>query len=395
MKKNAINIIFSSTGPVYSFDIAWAFQQRNMLKKFYTSKFYLPKNKFIYSVPNFNLLTKAANLLPLSNFIKNKILTWANYKFDSYVARRLRDDDYDIFYGLQGAALNSLRKAKKQGKMVFVEQHDCYYKKIISLVKKEVEINPDFASTFGSYWPVYQPYLDLFECETQEADCIVTFSTYSYNSFVEGGIPPEKILKVPLGVDIKKFETIRHSGDDRIFRIVFIGAIGQRKGIKYLLEAVKSLNRRDIKVLMLGKIIGSKYPYRKYQDFIEYPGFVGQEAFKGYMAKADIFCLPSINDSFGKVILEAMASGMPVVVSENTAGRDVVRDGVDGFVVPIRDVEKLKEKILFFYENREKVSQMGANARERAKAFTLDLYKDRLTEGVLERYEKTHFAGRA
>jgi len=381
MEKNKVRIIFSSTGPSYSFDIAKAFQEFDVLKKFYTTK-----PGFLYSRPHFNLLVRLSNLLPLGSVNKSKILTWANYKFDSYVANCLKKDEYDIFYGMQGASINSLRQAKKQDKMVFIEQHDCYYKKVIQLVSEEIQINPDFISTFGSYWPFYQPYLDLFRQETFQADYIVTLSSYSFNSFIEAGVSPGKIIKIPLGVDTEKFKDIRHTKDDKIFRIVFIGAIGQRKGIKYLLEAVKSLNRKDIKILLLGNIIGSKTPFKKYRDFIEHPGFVGHREFKKYLSMSDIFCLPSINDSFGQVILEAMASGLPVIVSQNTAAHDVVREGIDGFVVPIRDINALKEKIMFFYENRQKITEMSVNARSRAKEFDLDIYKTRLVNEIMQRY---------
>ena len=77
---------------------------------------------------------------------------------------------------------------------------------------------------------------------------------------------------------------------------------------------------------------------------------------------------------------EAMACGLPVICSTNTGGEDIIRDGIDGFVVPVRDVEALKEKILYLYEHEEERREMGRNALERAKGFTWDRYGERVVE---------------
>jgi glycosyltransferase involved in cell wall biosynthesis len=93
--------------------------------------------------------------------------------------------------------------------------------------------------------------------------------------------------------------------------------------------------------------------------------------------------LPSVYDAFGLVALDGMAAGLPVIVSENTAaGSDVVRDGVDGFVTPIRDVEVLKDRILRLYQDPALRSEMGKNAAERVKQFSWEVYENRLKEVI-------------
>lgn len=77
---------------------------------------------------------------------------------------------------------------------------------------------------------------------------------------------------------------------------------------------------------------------------------------------------------------EAMACGVPVICSTNTGGEDIIRDGVDGFVVPVRDVEALKEKILYLYEHEEERRAMGRSALKRAREFTWDRYGERVVE---------------
>jgi len=88
---------------------------------------------------------------------------------------------------------------------------------------------------------------------------------------------------------------------------------------------------------------------------------------------ADVFVFPTLIEGMGLVVLEAMASGIPVIVTPNGPG-DVVREGVDGYVVPIRDVDAIADRLDYLRANPEARMQMGANARERALEFTWEAY---------------------
>ena len=87
-----------------------------------------------------------------------------------------------------------------------------------------------------------------------------------------------------------------------------------------------------------------------------------------------MFVFPSLLEGMGLVVLEAMASGLPVITTPNGPG-DLVRDGVDGFVVPIRDVDAIVEKLEYLRAHPEDRLRMGQNARERAKEFTWEQYR--------------------
>lgn len=92
-----------------------------------------------------------------------------------------------------------------------------------------------------------------------------------------------------------------------------------------------------------------------------------------YFQRADIFVYPSLYEGSAIAIYEALASGLPVITTPNNGSR--ITDGVEGFIVPIRDVEALKEKILVLYEDRELRETMGTNARKRAEEFTWATYR--------------------
>jgi glycosyltransferase involved in cell wall biosynthesis len=173
--------------------------------------------------------------------------------------------------------------------------------------------------------------------------------------------------------------------------VLFAGSITQRKGVKYLLEAIKQLDSPMLELVMVGDIVGNSAALEAYKGYFRSVGYVSHELLAAYFGMSDVLVLPSIYDAFGLVALEAMAAGLPVIVSEHTAaGSDVVRDGIDGFVIPIRDIGALKDRLMRLYSNEELRIQMGRNGQERVKQFNWDSYKTRLAELIGRITESPH-----
>jgi glycosyltransferase involved in cell wall biosynthesis len=205
-------------------------------------------------------------------------------------------------------------------------------------------------------------------------------SEFSKKSLEERGVTADKILKLPLGVDIERFKFSKRPLTTRPFQVLFVGGVGQRKGIKYLLEAVAKLNSVQLKLKIIGPIFGSGRAFKSYAKFYEYLGFVGGEELVKQMQESDCLVLPSLFEGFGLVILEAMACGLPVIASPYSAAPELIRDGRDGFVLEPRDVENLAEKLEWLLVNRGKAARMGESAAERAGEFSWLKYQERLKE---------------
>jgi alpha-maltose-1-phosphate synthase len=100
-----------------------------------------------------------------------------------------------------------------------------------------------------------------------------------------------------------------------------------------------------------------------------------------------VLVLPSLFEGFGLVILEAMAQGTPVIATEHTAGPDIIKDGVDGFVVPLRSAETIAEKLDLLARDREGLIAMKSAAQRRAGSFQWESYRDgivRVAREVME-----------
>lgn len=219
-------------------------------------------------------------------------------------------------------------------------------------------------------------------------DYIFTLSTYAKETYIEQGIPEEKIAAtIGMGVDTEKFKPTEtnHEG----FNVLFVADMSPMKGVIYLLDAWSKLSIRSSKLYLVGgmtdevkRVVES---YKKEDDSIITTGHVTDT--KSYYDKADIFVIPSLSEAYGKVILEAMASGLPVIASSNTGARDVVDNGEQGFIVPIRDSEAIKDKIQYFYDNLSEVKRMGKNARKVAEENTWDKFSERVADALEKVYE--------
>jgi glycosyltransferase involved in cell wall biosynthesis len=128
----------------------------------------------------------------------------------------------------------------------------------------------------------------------------------------------------------------------------------------------------------------AKYKYKL--SNVKFTGNVSDPA--EYYKKASVFIFPSIAEGFGKVVLEAMASGRPVITTP--IPKPAVRDGIDGFYIRSRDVEALKDKMLYFYEHRDEIARMGHNASEQACHFSWDRFSAQVADIVGEVNARVH-----
>jgi glycosyltransferase involved in cell wall biosynthesis len=203
--------------------------------------------------------------------------------------------------------------------------------------------------------------------EYQEADFISIPSEFVKKTFLEQGIPEDRLIQIPYGVDLTNFYPVPKS--DKIFRIIHCGAISIRKGIPYLLQAFSELKLKNAELWLIGSLTDEIKPFlaRFSSPAILHKGPFPEKDLYKYYSQGSIFCLASIEDGFGMVLAQAMSCGLPAICTTNTGGADIITEGRNGFIIPIRDVEALKEKILYCYDNPDACAAMGESARKRVQ----------------------------
>jgi alpha-maltose-1-phosphate synthase len=329
----------------------------------------------IRMVPALELLYILAHRLKFPKNIIAKLWQWRTGWFDRALARILENERPAAIICYNDCAIHSLRKAKSLGIFCILDQMIGHIQLAVRFFQEESKLHPDFAPSTNQV--VVDWVLDRARDEVHLADLVLAGSNYVKGSLVEVGVAPERVRILPYGVDTRQFRPAQR-GASKKFRLLFVGLISQRKGVKYLLEALKQLAPSQIELVMVGRVDGIEQGLAPYRSFFTHISNLPHGEMHRVFESADAFVFPSLHEGSALATYEALASGLPVITTENAGS--VVRDGVEGFVVPIRDVAALKEKILMLYQNPELRREMGARARERAEQFTWKAYRARLGE---------------
>jgi glycosyltransferase involved in cell wall biosynthesis len=289
--------------------------------------------------------------------------------YDAWAARHVTGASLLHVWGGYGS--QSLRRAKAQG-MTTVVHIACSHPNFQSRLMRE-----EFAR-WGQAWRVWNAGIARTLREIDQADYVLIPSDFVRESFIAEGVPESKLIQVPYGVDCARFVPATAS-EGRPFRVVFVGQVGIRKGVPYLLEAWKRLGWRDAELWLVGRVLPDVASILKaYADLpgVRILGFLGAPA--AAYQQADVFVFPSIEEGSALVTYEALACGLPVVTTPNAGS--VVRDGVEGFIVPIRDPDALAERMERLRADSRLRREMGQAARARAEQFTWERHGKALAQ---------------
>jgi len=214
----------------------------------------------------------------------------------------------------------------------------------------------------------------------------VTASSYTADTLVEHGIRRERIHVVPYGVDSSAFPVrVSQSLPQGQFRIVYVGSMIQRKGLSYLLEAVKFLRSRHVELILCGRGVIDEKLLAQYADLpLTIRINLDRDELVRVIQASDVFVLPSLTEGFGHVILEAMACGVPVITTAHTCAPDVMLEGEHGFIVPVRNVEALANRLNWAIEHRNELAGMGKAAAKQARTFSWERFR----VGIRSAYER-------
>jgi glycosyltransferase involved in cell wall biosynthesis len=212
------------------------------------------------------------------------------------------------------------------------------------------------------------------QMEWRAADLIVCGSEFVREGIRATGGPVDCCAVVPYGVRPPAQVPSRRFLH-RPLRVLTVGAVELRKGAPYVLEAARHLMGKA-EFRMAGRLNVTPHAQDLLSSHVSLLGVVPRSEIYQQFAWADVFLLPSICEGSATVCYEALSYGLPVITTPNAGS--VVRDSVDGFIVPIRNAEAIVDRIEHLADNEEVWSRMSQNALERAAEFTLDGYGQRL-----------------
>ncbi|NHC38183.1 glycosyltransferase family 4 protein [Scytonema millei] len=307
-------------------------------------------------------------------------IDWVYVSLDRHVAKH-HLHNLDAVYAYEDGAAIAFETAKQRGILCLYDLPIPFYRMSRDIQAQEAERFPELAPALQAVKePAWK--IERKEREVQLADHIFVASSITQRSLLDVGVEPEKISVIPYGAPIDYFHP--QTKPDNLFRALFVGRVGPRKGFHYLLQAWQELHLPNAELLAIGI---NEFPdnwLTQYRDTFRYIPSLPHAALNEYYSAASVFVFPSLVEGFGLVLLEAMACGIPVITTPNTAGPDILTDGVEGFIIPTRDVEALKEKLEWCYSHPEELAQMGRAARRKAEQLTWGLYRQQLASRVQE-----------
>jgi len=354
----------SSAGRFHTFDLARQLELRGYLSRLYTA---YPRWK-VDDIPTLKVNTFP--WLVASQFALRRLglrvaaehlNPIAIGTFDRWMARRI--DSFDIFHSLSCFAVESHQVARHLGALTICDRgssHILYQDRILREEYRHWNL------PFSGNNPRL---IDREVAEYDFCDLICVPSRFTYRSFVEMGVPEAKLRKVTYGVDVRLFRPV--AKHDRIFRVIYAGALSLRKGILYLLQALDGLKLPHFEVWLIGSMLPemrdllAKFEAR---TRFRYLGQIPRTDMYKYYSQGSVLVLPSIEEGLALVQAQAMACGLPVIATANTGAEDLFTGGVEGLIVPIRDSEAIREKLLYLYENPRVRDEMAAAAMRRVQA---------------------------
>lgn len=396
------SVFLSHSGKQHVYHVAQALEQLGFLNKFYTSSYV--SNRWFQEV-----ILRSGNRFFLKRFVEglhgNKIKSHWQYElkefllarlkvdrqkvqeavyqrdvnFDRMVAAKISKTDASIFWGFQGSSFESIISANKCGLKTICELSTGHVIESIKILGEEAHLQPKWSDSFDNLvFPAH--YQERLEREPHEADVVIAASSFTKSTLAKSGIQEEKIKVLPLGFDHRYISFEEKKEFDSKLKLLYTGRVTQRKGVSYLLDAMKNL--KSISSLdMIGFVHGKGAGLVGYDDcYSLLPPINQHDLFKVYN-RYDALVLPSLFEGFGLVIIEALAAGLPVITTRNTIGGDIIKNDYNGYLVEIRNPKAIEEAVeKLASKTDEEKSQMRANARSTAMKYSWKTYQQRLKD---------------
>ena len=294
---------------------------------------------------------------------------WAMEQFDRWCADRLEEADADAVVAYENGALHTFRRAKELGMTTILDAasfHHAWQDDVYDYVESSA---------------VHERINDHKDAEIELADHILTVSSLARESYVDGGADADRVTSVPVGCDLDRFRISSDdvsSQEDAPFTFIFAGHAGHRKGIDLLLDAASRLEDEGQNVQIW--VAGGEDPNVEWSrsSLVKRLGRLPQPELADRFRQADCLVLPSRHDSFGMVVVEAMATGLPVIVTENVGAKEAVTEGVSGWIILAEDADALYEQMRWCIQNHEDVRRMHKAARRDASAYSWEAYHRRV-----------------
>jgi glycosyltransferase involved in cell wall biosynthesis len=304
---------------------------------------------------------------------------------DAHTARCLRKAGYGSnvrgVYGYEDCSARTFEAARDLGLRRIYELPIAYWETAQRILHEEAERYPDWEPTLGGTRDS-QEKLERKSRELELAEMVICPSRFVLESLPEQARLQKKCLCVAFGSPSGLADDVPVRPKTAPLRVLFAGAMTQRKGLADVFAAAKLLNSAGLELVVMGSLLQPLPWYEeRFRNFTYEPPRPHRE-FLELMRTCDVLLLPSLVEGRALVQQEAMACGLPVIATRNAGADDLIEDGKNGFIVPIRSPTAIAAKLDWCMQNRSLLAGMGIAAQNRARQFTWRSYAETVLNAV-------------
>ncbi len=271
-------------------------------------------------------------------------------------------EDCKVVYATEDAALEAFRTGQQRGLKCVYELPIGHYATARRIYEEERERCPAFAGTLAGLSDPPEKLARKAQ-ELALSDAVVACSDFVRDTCVEQGIPASKLHVITYGAPGGLEPRRRVNNTSKPLKVLFVGGIGQRKGLSDLLDSVRRFRTSEVELHLMGPFVGNaKEVLLRRGDAFVYHAPADRGEVLRLMNKCDVFVLPSLFEGLAMVVLEAMACGLPVIITPNTGATHFIKEGQNGWTIPIRRPDAIERILDWCLKHRDEVAEMGKQA---------------------------------
>jgi glycosyltransferase involved in cell wall biosynthesis len=390
-------VFIAHPGTQHSYQAALALQERGLLRRYLTGTLYHrqtggPVNFLLHALPEKQRgrverqirrrrldaldesLVSSMDLIEIGHAVADrlglppaigfKLFQFRQERFQQHAARMVERLRPRVVVCYDSAALHVFEAARRVGATCVLDQSIGH---VTQLVRQFEAAGLEHRQS--------QEFVTDSLAEVRAADVIVTSSEYVVTGLKEAGIPKERVIAIPYGVDLTTFSPRANRGGNGRVQALYVGHISKRKGVSYVVDAFARAGLPELELTLLGRRVDDVNIAAAEVGGLKHVEAVPHHEVAEYYRRADFFVQMSLHESSAMTVFEALASGLPVITTPNSGS--VVRDGIEGFVINPRDVDALAERMRVLTQDVGLREKMSHNARSRAEQFSWERYRER------------------
>ena len=307
---------------------------------------------------------------------------------DASVARKIEmdfTDEISAVYAYEDGACATFSVAAQKQLHCFYDLPIGYWRAARRIQRTEAERHPEWRDTMPALVDSEDKLLRKDE-ELKQADTVIVASEFTARTLSEAPFPVARryVVPYPCPPTIRDPDPSKAPGQK--LKVIFVGSLSQRKGLADLIDACK-IAKDEVDLTIIGRRVANCRPLDaalKRHRWIE--SFPHSQILRE-MREHDVLIFPSLFEGFGLVVTEALSQGIPVIATDHTCAPDIIQEGREGFIVPIRAPQAIAEKLIYLNENPDKLREMKKMSLARAKSLTSERYAAQLLGCIRERLQ--------